>query len=145
TRVDAVRRFNRFYTQHIGVLHRHLLESPYSLTEARVIYELAHHETTTAKELAAELGLDPGYLSRILKGFEKRGLVARRRSETDGRAADISLTLEGQQAFAQLNARSRAEVRAMLEPLSGAEQAELVEALATVQRLLGGRLPRRVL
>lgn len=143
-RVDAVRRFSRFYTQHIGVLHRHLLESPYSLTEARVIYELAHHETTTAKELAAELGLDAGYLSRILKGFEKRGLVERRRSETDGRAADITLTLEGQQAFAQLNARSRAEVGAMLEKLSEAEQAELVAALETAQRLLGGRLPRRV-
>lgn len=143
-RVDAVRRFTRFYTQHIGVLHRHLLESPFSLTEGRVLYELAHHETAGAKELAAELGLDAGYLSRILKGFEKRGLVERRRSASDGRAADITLTLAGQQAFAQINARSRAEVAAMLEPLSEAEQAALVAALETAQRLLGARLPRRV-
>jgi DNA-binding MarR family transcriptional regulator/GNAT superfamily N-acetyltransferase len=144
TRVDAVRRFTRFYTQHIGVLHRHLLESPFSLTEGRVLYELAHHETAGAKELAGELGLDAGYLSRILKGFENRGLVERRRSASDGRAADITLTLAGQQAFAQINARSRAEVAAMLEPLSEAEQAALVAALETAQRLLGARLPRRV-
>ncbi|HMA15306.1 MAG: GNAT family N-acetyltransferase [Bacteroidota bacterium] len=144
SRIDAVRRFSRFYTQQIGVLHRHLLESPFSLTEGRVLYELAHHETTGAKELAAELGLDAGYLSRILKGFEKRGLVERRRSASDGRAADITLTLAGQQAFAQINARSRAEVAAMLETLSEAEQGELVAALETAQRLLGGKLPRRV-
>lgn len=143
-RVDAVRRFSRFYTQHIGVLHRHLLASPFSLTEARVIYELAHHEATTARELAGELGLDAGYLSRILKGFEKHGLVERRRSESDGRAADITLTPAGQEAFAQLNARSRAEVGAMLERLSEAEQGELVAALETAQRLLGARLPRKV-
>ena len=142
-RVDAVRRFTRFYTQHIGVLHRHLLESPFSLTEGRVLYELAHHEATTAKELAAELGLDGGYLSRILKGFEKRGLLERRRSESDGRAADISLTREGQDAFAQINARSRAEVSGMLERLSEAEQAEVVVAMATVEKHLGARLPRK--
>jgi DNA-binding MarR family transcriptional regulator/GNAT superfamily N-acetyltransferase len=147
-RVDAVRRFTRFYTQHIGVLHRHLLESPFSLTEGRVLYELAHHETTGAKELAGELGLDSGYLSRILKGFEKHGLLARRRSQSDGRAADITLTPAGQEAFAQINARSRAEVGAMLERLSEAEQAEVVAALQTVERLLGAsplgaRLPRK--
>jgi len=143
-RVDAVRRFSRFYTQHIGVLHRHLLESPFSLTEGRVLYELAHHETTTATELAGELGLDAGYLSRILKGFERRGLLERRRSASDGRAADLTLTRVGQEAFAGINARSRAEVGAMLEKLSEAEQAELVAALESAQRLLGARLPRRV-
>ena len=142
-RVDAVRRFTRFYTQHIGVLHRRLLESPFSLTEGRVLYELAHHESVSAAELAAELGLDSGYLSRILKGFEKRGLLERRRSESDGRAADISLTREGQDAFAQINARSRAEVSGMLERLSEAEQAEVVVAMATVEKHLGARLPRK--
>ncbi|MGF1628472.1 MAG: GNAT family N-acetyltransferase [Kiloniellaceae bacterium] len=142
-RVDAVRRFTRFYTQHIGVLHRRLLESPFSLTEGRVLYELAHHEAASASELAAELGLDSGYLSRILKGFEKRGLLERRRSESDGRAADISLTREGQEAFAQINARSRAEVSAMLERLSEAEQAEVVAAMAAVEKHLGARLPRK--
>ncbi|HEY9538872.1 MAG TPA: MarR family transcriptional regulator, partial [Kiloniellaceae bacterium] len=103
--VDAVRRFTRFYTQQIGVLHRHLLESPFSLTEARVLYELAHHETASAKELAGELGLDGGYLSRILQRFEKQGLLARRRSARDGRAADITLTQDGLAAFARINAR----------------------------------------
>jgi len=142
-RVDAVRRFTRFYTQHIGVLHRHLLESPFSLTEGRVLYELAHHETTSAKELAGELGLDSGYLSRILKGFEKHGLVERRRSPSDGRAADITLTPAGLEAFAHINARSRAEVGAMLERLGEAEQAEVVAAMQTVERLLGARLPRK--
>jgi DNA-binding MarR family transcriptional regulator/GNAT superfamily N-acetyltransferase len=143
TRVDAVRRFTRFYTQHIGVLHRRLLDSPFSLTEGRVLYELAHHETVSAAELAAELGLDSGYLSRILKGFEKRGLLERRRSESDGRAADISLTRQGQDAFAQINARSRAEVSGMLARLSEAEQAEVVAAMATVEKHLGARLPRK--
>lgn len=140
-RVDAVRRFTRFYTQQAGVLHRHLLESPFSLTEARVLYELAHHETTSAKELAGELGLDSGYLSRILKRFEKQGLLERRRSASDGRAADITLTQEGLAAFAEINARSRAENGAMLERLSEPEQAELVAALTTVQRLLGQTSP----
>ncbi|MGF1593952.1 MAG: GNAT family N-acetyltransferase [Kiloniellaceae bacterium] len=144
SRVEAVRRFTRFYTQQIGVLHRRLLESPFSLTEGRVIYELAHHETTSASELAAELGLDSGYLSRILKGFEKRGLLERRRSEADGRAADISLTPAGLEAFAQINARSRAEVSAMLEALDDAAQAEVVAAMETVQAHLGSRRPRRV-
>src|SRR3546814_3246539 len=119
--VDAVRRFTRFYTQQIGVLHRHLLESPFSLTEARVLYELAHHETASAKELAGELGLDGGYLSRILQRFEKQGLLARRRSARDGRAADITLTQDGLAAFARINARSRAEVSALLAALGRSE------------------------
>jgi DNA-binding MarR family transcriptional regulator/GNAT superfamily N-acetyltransferase len=142
-RVDAVRRFTRFYTQHFGVLHRHLLESALSLTEARVLYELAHHETTSAKELASELGLDAGYLSRILKRFEKQGLVERRRSAADGRAADITLTTAGLQVFAGINARSRAEVSAMLANLDEGEQEEVVQAMATVEKNLGGQLPRK--
>lgn len=144
SRVDAVRRFTRFYTQYAGVLHRRLLGSPYSLTEARVIYELAHHETATAAELAGELELDSGYLSRILKGFEKRGLIARRPSESDGRASLLSLTEAGEAAFAELNARSRSEWLAKLERLSEAEQEAVVQAMATVEQHLGARLPRRV-
>ncbi|MGD1879598.1 MAG: GNAT family N-acetyltransferase [Kiloniellaceae bacterium] len=143
TRVDAVRRFTRFYSQQIGLLHRHLLDSPFSLTEGRVLYELAHHETASAAELAGELGLDSGYLSRILKGFEKRGLLERRRSERDGRAVTLSLTEAGQQAFAGINARSRAEVEALLQHLSETEQDEVVAAMATVQAGLGARLPRK--
>lgn len=142
-RVDAVRRFTRFYMLFAGVLHRRLLDSPYSLTEARVIYELAHHETATAAELAGELNLDSGYLSRILKGFEKKGLIARRPSESDGRASLLTLTEAGEAAFAELNARSRAEFAAKLERLGEAGQAEVVEAMARIQARLAEGAPRR--
>src|SRR4030042_3477386 len=102
-RVEAVRRFNRFYTQQIGVLHEGLLRSPFSLTEARVIYELTHYEKTTATDLSNELGLDAGYLSRILLRFKKRGLINKQFSQTDGRQNLLSLTERGQEAFAMLN------------------------------------------
>lgn len=143
-RVDAVRRFTRFYTLYAGVLHRRLLSSPYSLTEARVIYELAHHETARASELAAELALDSGYLSRILKGFEKHGLIETRSSEDDGRARLLSLSAAGKAVFAELNARSRAETAARLERLSEAEQAEVVEAMTRIEARLKAPSPRRV-
>src|SRR5690242_20913448 len=102
-RVDVVRRFNRFFTRQIGVLQEHLLKSPFSLAEARVLYELAQHHDTTAKRLGAELGLDAGYLSRMLRGFQKRGLIQAERSKTDGRQALLSLTARGRTAFAKLN------------------------------------------
>jgi len=143
TRVDAVRRFTRFYTQYAGALRRRLLDSPFSLTEARVIYELAHHETATAAELGAELELDSGYLSRLLKGFEKQGLIERRPSDSDGRVVMLSLSEAGQAAFAALNAGSRAEFAAKLERLGEAEQAEVVAAMETIQARLGARLPRK--
>jgi DNA-binding MarR family transcriptional regulator/GNAT superfamily N-acetyltransferase len=136
-RIGAVRRFNRFYTQKIGVLGEGLLGSPFSLSEARVLYELAHRERPTAAELSRDLGLDPGYLSRILRGFEKRGFLGRTRSKADGRQAHLSLTSRGRAAFAPLDARSRDEIGAILAALSGAEQQRLVEAMHTVERLLG--------
>src|SRR5436190_18977779 len=89
--IEAIRHFNRFYTRQIGVLEEGLLQSPYTLTEARIIYELAHHEQTTAAELASELKLDAGYLSRILRDFAKRGLIDKQPSETDGRQTVLSL------------------------------------------------------
>jgi len=135
--VDAVRRLSRFYTRRIGVLHEGLLGGPLSLTEGRVIYELAQAETT-ASRLGAELGLDAGYLSRILRGFEARGLIERRPCGTDGRQSLLSLTQAGRDAFATINARSQAEVGAMLERLTPAEQDHLVAALLTAERLLGG-------
>ena len=136
-RVEAVRRFNRFYTRQIGVLHEKLLRSPFSLAEARVIYELAHHEKTTATELGAELGLDAGYLSRILRGFKKRGLIDKQPSKTDGRQSLLWLTEPGQEAFARLNAASRNEIEAMLSELATEEQNRLIEAMHTIERLLG--------
>jgi DNA-binding MarR family transcriptional regulator/N-acetylglutamate synthase-like GNAT family acetyltransferase len=142
-RIEAVRRFSRFYTRKIGVLQEGLLDSAFSLAEARVIYELAHHETATATELARELGLDGGYLSRMLKSLEQRGHVERRPAEHDARQMLLSLTEQGQAVFAELNGRSRAQVGALLDPLSTADQARLVEAMETVERLLGEQPLRR--
>lgn len=136
-RVEALRGFNRFYTRQIGVLRDGYLRSPFSLTEVRVLYELAHQGETTASELRKDLGLDAGYLSRILRGFEKRGLVVKRPSETDGRRSILRLTKQGREAFAPLDQRSREDVRAMLGSLSGADQARLVEAMRTIEGLLG--------
>lgn len=138
-RVEAVRRFNRFYTKQIGVLHEKLLRSPFSLTEARVIYEMAHREKTTATELSNELGVDPGHLSRILRGFKRRGLIARQPSKTDGRQSVLRLTNKGQNAFAAINARSHSEIEAMLNELSTKDQSRLVEAMRAIEELLGAQ------
>ncbi len=138
-RVEAIRRFNRFYTRRIGVLHEGLLHSPFSLTEARVIYELAHHEAVTATELAKELGLDAGYLSRIVTGFQRRGLVDKKASQVDARQNDLSLSEKGQLEFAKLNAASRNEIGAMLSELTEADQCRLVEAMHVVEKLLGAQ------
>jgi DNA-binding MarR family transcriptional regulator/N-acetylglutamate synthase-like GNAT family acetyltransferase len=142
-RVEAVRRFSRFYTQKIGVLQERLLKSPFSLTEGRVIYELGQRENATASALAADLGLDPGYLSRILRSFRQRGLVHRERSAADARQSLLRLTTPGQKAFAALNARSRSEITTLLGALSGADQGRLVTALQTVETLMGARPERR--
>jgi DNA-binding MarR family transcriptional regulator len=136
-RVAAVRRFNRFYTQKIGVLQDGLLDSPFSLTEVRVLYELAHREQPTASELGKDLGLDAGYLSRVLRGFERRGLIERRPSKTDGRQNLLSLTDAGRAAFAPLDERSHSEIGAMLRPLPAPGQRRLIEAMGAIERLLG--------
>jgi DNA-binding MarR family transcriptional regulator/N-acetylglutamate synthase-like GNAT family acetyltransferase len=137
-RVAAVRRFNRFYTHRMGVLHEGHLSSPYSLSEVRVLYELAHRKRPTASELGRELGLDAGYLSRMLRDFEKRGLLARKSSETDGRQSLLSLTPKGREAFAALDERASEEVGAMLGALPPEDQPRVVEAMRTLQTLLGG-------
>ncbi|NIR46486.1 MAG: GNAT family N-acetyltransferase [Gemmatimonadetes bacterium] len=143
-RVGGVRRFNRFYTRQIGLLREGLLQTPFSLTEARVIYELAQHEETTATRLADELDLDAGYLSRILRGFARRDLIARRTSEADRRQSLISLSEAGRAAFAELNAASQAEIAAMLKVLSEEDQRRLLGAMATIERLLGDGPESRV-
>src|SRR5215470_6004728 len=112
--IAAVRRFNRFYTRQIGVLQEGLLESEFSLTEVRVLYELAHRESQTASELGQTLGLDAGYLSRILRGFSRKRMIARTPSKQDGRETLLRLTGSGRRIFEALDARSDTEVRAML-------------------------------
>jgi DNA-binding MarR family transcriptional regulator/GNAT superfamily N-acetyltransferase len=136
-RIAEVRRFNRLYTRQIGVLNEGLLRSPFSLAEARVLFELAHREKPTASGLRIELNLDAGYLSRILYGFEKRGLIRKTPAPKDGRQSLLSLTARGSAAFARLNARSREEVRTMLGGLSEAEQNSMVAAMQTIAHLLG--------
>lgn len=136
-RVDAVREFNRFYTRRIGVLQEGLLQSPYSLTESRVLFELAHRDRPAATGIARELGLDAGYLSRILARFRKLGLVSSKPAEKDGRQTLLSLTRKGRSVFAVLNARSQKEVSSMLAAMPEANQVRLVEAMETIGRVAG--------
>ena len=142
-KIDAVRGFNRFYTRQIGVLREGLLQSPFSLTEARVLYEIAHRPQPTATELCQELGLDAGYLSRILSKFEKSGLVSRSASRSDGRRILLKLSAKGRRTFATLDIRQRGEVASMLRPISPAGQSELVQAMQRIESLLGGRSESR--
>ena len=135
--VEEVRRFNRFYTRQIGVLREKLYRSPFSLTEVRVLYELAHRQKITASELCKDLGLDPGYLSRMLRGFARRGWITRTPSREDARSQFLALTTKGHNAFAPLNARSAAEVAQLLRPIATPEQEQLVKAMHTIERVLG--------
>ncbi|HEX7120662.1 MAG TPA: helix-turn-helix domain-containing GNAT family N-acetyltransferase [Longimicrobiales bacterium] len=142
-RIAAVRRFNRFYTRQIGLLEEGLLRSPFTLTEARVVYELAQQAETTATQLGRALGLDPGYLSRILRALQRRGLIERRRSERDRRRHLVTLTPAGRDAYARLDAASRDEIEAMLRRVSEDDADRLVGAMRTIERLLGaGPEPR---
>jgi DNA-binding MarR family transcriptional regulator/GNAT superfamily N-acetyltransferase len=135
--VEAVRRFNRFYTRQIGLLHKGYLKSAFSLTEVRVLYELAHRAKSTAVELSKELGVDAGYLSRILLHFEKRGLIGRKPSQDDARQSHLSLSRKGDRAFAPLEAKAHAEIAALLSKLQAAEQNRLIEAMHAIERILG--------
>lgn len=138
-RVSAVRRFSRYYTREIGLLQDGLLDSPYSLTQARVLYELAQKQTCTATELAEALALDHGYLSRILRGFDEKGLVVKRRDKDDGRQFALSLTDKGRLAIGTLDQRSQREAGDMLGKLDEAEQRRVIAAMNTIERLIGGR------
>jgi DNA-binding MarR family transcriptional regulator/GNAT superfamily N-acetyltransferase len=141
-RADAVRSFNRFYTRRIGVLQEKLLHGPFSLAETRVLYELAHREGPTASELSGDLGLDPAYLSRMLRAFERRGLVKKRRSALDGRSSLLALTPGGKSALSPLEERARQEVAALLRNLSGREQRTLLDSMKAIEELLGPGAPR---
>jgi DNA-binding MarR family transcriptional regulator/GNAT superfamily N-acetyltransferase len=137
-RVGAVRRFSRFYTRRIGLLQDGLLETPFSLTQARVLYELAQRRECTATDVVASLGLDHGYLSRILRNFEERGLLSRRRAKDDGRQMVLALTAKGHMAFGALDKRSQNDMGAMLRDLSEVDQARVVAAMGTIETLIGG-------
>ena len=137
-RTSAVRRFNRFYTRTIGVLQEGVLQSRFSLAEARVLYELAHCADTTATALSRELALDSGYLSRILQRFEHDGLIRRAVSSADRRQSVLSLTEAGRDAFAPLDARSRREIAALLGALPEPAQGDVVAAMDQIETLLGG-------
>lgn len=134
-----VRRFTRFYTRLVGLLDESLLRSGMSMAEARVLYELANRPVAVASDVAVELGLDPGYLSRILKTFQGRGLLAREPSREDGRHAHLSLTEAGRAVFAPLDRASQDEVAALLSPLTPTDRRELVRMMRQVRRVLGDR------
>jgi len=136
SRVDAVRRFNRFYTRRIGALQAQFLGSPFPLPQARLLYELGQRGECSASELGAELDLDLGYLSRLLQGLRRQGLVQGEASREDARRVRLSLTAKGRKAYQQLDARSREEVSAMLGKLAAPEQARLVGALQAVESVL---------
>ena len=140
--IAAVRAFNRFYTRKLGVLDQHLAKSPYSLSEARVLYELAHRDEVAAKQIGSELGLDPGYLSRIVQSFEESGLITRKPLASDRRQFRLSLTAKGCQAFAKLNKASQDDIAGMLAPLSHDDGRRLTEAMATIAHLLEPKLKR---
>jgi DNA-binding MarR family transcriptional regulator/N-acetylglutamate synthase-like GNAT family acetyltransferase len=137
--IESVRRFNRFYTRQIGLLQEGLLNTPLSLSEGRVLYELAQHEKPIARDVGKELLLDPGYLSRILRSLEKRGFVASAASREDARQSLLSLTGRGRKVFKQLDTRAQELAGAMLRNLTSGEQQRLADAMGTVEALLSAR------
>lgn len=136
SQVAAFRGFSRFYTRKLGIIEPKLLDSPWTLQEARIIYEIATRPSCTATDLAYALGLDAGFLSRTLRDLDERQIVARKPSKHDRRASEITLTAKGRAAFADLDERSRDAVGGLLAKLSGTERAAVVEAMATIERAL---------
>ncbi|HEX2213479.1 MAG TPA: helix-turn-helix domain-containing GNAT family N-acetyltransferase [Mycobacterium sp.] len=139
--IDDVRGFNRFYTRVLGLLRPNLAGSSFGLTEARVLFELAHGDDVAVAELRRDLDLDAGYLSRILSAFTAGGLVVREQSASDGRRQVVRLTPAGKHAFAELDQRQAAAIDDLVGPLGGAQRAELVDAMGRIRRLLGDRTP----
>jgi DNA-binding MarR family transcriptional regulator/GNAT superfamily N-acetyltransferase len=135
--ISNVRAFNRFYTRKLGVLDQQLLKSPFSLSEARVMYELAHRSDLTAREIGGELGLDAGYLSRMLQKFDDDGLISRKQLASDRRHTRLGLTSKGRQAFTRLDRTSHDHAASMLEALSADDRGRLVGAMAAIEHLLG--------
>ena len=136
SRIEAVRRFSRFYTRRIGVLEETLLHSQFTLPEGRLVYEIANRDQPTAQELCRDLALDPGYVSRMLQGLQRRGCVARRQSVKDRRETKLTLTAKGQRLWGAMNERSRQDIADLLAGLPSARQEKLVAALETIEKLL---------
>ena len=134
--IEAIRRFNRFYTRRIGVLQEGLLASPFTLAQARVLFELGTREAVTAGQLVDLLGLDPGYLSRMLQGFADSRLIKRRRSADDARRTELSLTAKGRKAFGTLDRRSRSAIAEMVSPLSSTQRRRLLSAMQSMKEAL---------
>ncbi len=142
--IAAVRSFNRFYTQRIGVLQEGWLKSPFSLAQARVLYEILHRDKPTATELARDMGLDAGYLSRILRAFETAGVIVKEISDADGRQSLLSVTSLGRKQFAPIETQTNDAVSALLGELSDPDQARLVLAMKTIEDLLGHKPEAKV-
>ncbi|MEE9466588.1 MAG: helix-turn-helix domain-containing GNAT family N-acetyltransferase [Candidatus Neomarinimicrobiota bacterium] len=139
SQVETIRRFNRFYTRKIGVLTDKLLNTPYSLSDARILFELGQQQDLTATKLAEILQMDAGYLSRILSSFENEGLIQRIKSQTDGRRRDLKLSSTGRQAFVALNDAAVAEVSTMLDGLTADKRTRLMGAIAAIENILTKR------
>ena len=134
--VDAVRGFSRFYTRKLGIIEPKLLHSAFTLQEARILYEIAHRPACTATDLARDLGLDAGFLSRTLQTLQRRQIVTRKPSKHDGRVNELSLTAKGRTAQVELERRSREEVGTLLASLDDTERAAIVRAMATIEQTL---------
>jgi len=134
--VADIRAFNRFYTTILGLLDQHILESRYSLPEVRVLYELYHLDSLTAKDIVSSLRMDKGYMSRLLLRFQNKNLISKKWSATDGRAAHLSLTPKGKKEFEELNEASNRQIRQILEGLSDVDREKLVNNMAEIRTIL---------
>jgi DNA-binding MarR family transcriptional regulator/GNAT superfamily N-acetyltransferase len=141
--IGAVRRFNRFYTRQIGLLQDRLLHTRFSLTEARVLYELSRRDRLTASDIVAVLQIDHGYLSRILRRFDAEGLISKTRAQEDGRQTLLSLTAKGRKAFAPVDRRSHDQVQDMLGRTSVAQRKRIITAMNEIEEILGDEKPER--
>lgn len=141
--ISSFRHFNRMYTRLLGTLDEGLLKSRFSLAEARALFEVANRKSPRAGEIADELGMDPGYLSRILASFERSGLLRRRVSATDNRAAELNLTRRGHAEFAKINELSQIQAREILGKLEPSQRKQLIGSMRTIERLLAGRAPAK--
>jgi DNA-binding MarR family transcriptional regulator len=134
--IQRIRDFNRFYTNIIGLLDNHILDSPYSLPEARVLYELFHHQPCTASTIMASINMDKGYLSRLLKSFEKKGLLTRKQSKEDGRSSTLVLTAKGNKEFESINQASASQIQELLSRLSPKEVKEAIQHMEQLKKIL---------